>query len=44
MVQRLSKEKGTELVFPAFMPSKGSNAQGILAIAGELAYILQTST
>merc|ERR1719235_1950185 len=40
MVQRLSKEKGTERVFPAFTPSsgskdKGAKVKGILAIAGD---------
>lgn len=40
MVQRLSKEKGTDLIFPAFTPSNGSKdkgdcVKGVLAIAGD---------
>lgn len=40
MVQRLSKEKGTELIFPAFTPATGSNGKKekvhrLLAIAGD---------
>jgi len=40
MVQRLSKEKGTEYIFPAFAPpssnkSKGDFVQGLLVIAGD---------
>jgi len=40
MVQRLSKEKGTERIFPAFTPSndsksKGEFVKGVLAIAGD---------
>jgi len=36
MVQRLSKEKGTERVFPAFTEANGKTpVQGVLAIAGD---------
>eukprot|EP00440_Ansanella_granifera_P074393 gb/GFBE01080731.1/.p1 GENE.gb/GFBE01080731.1/~~gb/GFBE01080731.1/.p1 ORF type:complete len:514 (+),score=100.84 gb/GFBE01080731.1/:1-1542(+) len=37
MVQRLSAEKGTERIFPAFVPKEegGQGVQGVLAIAGE---------
>ncbi|CAE8615762.1 unnamed protein product, partial [Polarella glacialis] len=37
MVQRLSDEKGTEHVFPAFVPKKegGQGVQGVLAICGD---------
>lgn len=41
MVQRLSKEKGTDRIFPAFTPSNGSKdsgqcvVKGLLAIAGD---------
>jgi glycosyltransferase involved in cell wall biosynthesis len=39
MVQRLSQEKGTERIFPAFTPTNGSKGgttvKGVLAIAGD---------
>lgn len=37
MVQRLSSEKGTDRIFPAFVPKKdgGMGVQGVLAIAGD---------
>jgi len=37
MVQRLSGEKGTERIFPAFVPKDegGQGVQGVLAIAGD---------